>query len=292
MNINDITITSLETITAFDVVTGAFKFVLDELQNATIAQTEEKSEITGKHGRKLANLKRNKAVTVSGTNGMVSSGLMETQTGGNFENKATEVMWTDYLTVKSNSATTSYKAIGTAGAEIDALYIKNSDGTIGSELEQAATTASGKFAYAPDSKALTFKNHESAERNKELQGELDNLNKLFDDRQKIDDTFAKIDCTFEKINDRIDMLIESDKEGIKSYITEKHHFFVYTQEWIDDYSMECLERRFSVYKQEHGNSFVEGLMNEIRALPKQPPETDEHKYSSTAEYVKSAKSKR
>lgn len=156
MNINDITITSLETITAFDVVTGAFKFVLDELQNATIAQTEEKSEITGKHGRKLANLKRNKAVTVSGTNGMVSSGLMETQTGGNFENKATEVMWTDYLTVKSNSATTSYKAIGTAGAEIDALYIKNSDGTIGSELEQAATTASGKFAYAPDSKALTF----------------------------------------------------------------------------------------------------------------------------------------
>lgn len=135
------------------------------------------------------------------------------------------------------------------------------------------------------------KNHESVERNKELQNELDNLNKLFDDRQKIDDTFAKIDCTFEKINDRINMLIESDKEGIKSYITEKHHFFVYVQEWIDDYSMECLERRFSVYKQEHGNSFVEGLMNEIRALPKQPPEMDEHKYSNTAEYVKSAKSK-
>lgn len=156
MNINDITITSLETITAFDVITGAFKFALDELQNATIAQTEEKSEITGKHGRKLANLKRNKAVTVSGTNGMVSGGLMETQTGGSFENKTTEVMWTDYLTVKSNAATTSYKAIGTAGAEIEALYIKNSDGTIGSELEQVATTASGKFAYTPDTKALTF----------------------------------------------------------------------------------------------------------------------------------------
>ena len=33
MNINDITITSLETINAFDIVTGAFKFTLDELQN-------------------------------------------------------------------------------------------------------------------------------------------------------------------------------------------------------------------------------------------------------------------
>lgn len=42
MNINDITITSLEVITAFDIVTGNFKFALDELQNATIAQTPRK----------------------------------------------------------------------------------------------------------------------------------------------------------------------------------------------------------------------------------------------------------
>ena len=51
MNINDITITSLETINAFDIATGAFKFTLDELQNATIAQTQEKTDITGKQGR-------------------------------------------------------------------------------------------------------------------------------------------------------------------------------------------------------------------------------------------------
>ena len=65
MNINDITITSLETINAFDIVTGAFKFTLDELQNATIAQTQEKTDITGKQGRKLNSLKKNKAVTIS-----------------------------------------------------------------------------------------------------------------------------------------------------------------------------------------------------------------------------------
>ena len=41
MNIKDITITSLETITAFDVVTGNYKFTLDELQNATIANTQD-----------------------------------------------------------------------------------------------------------------------------------------------------------------------------------------------------------------------------------------------------------
>lgn len=158
MNINDITITSLETITAFDITTGAYLFTLDELQNATIAQSQEKTDITGKQGRKLATLKRNKAVTISGTNGIVSHGLLELQTGSNFENKATEVMWTDYITVGAgHAATTAYTAFGTAGAEIIAMYVKNNDdGTLGTKLEQAAEAAAGKFAYDPKTKKLTF----------------------------------------------------------------------------------------------------------------------------------------
>lgn len=156
MNINDITITSLETITAFDIVTGNYKFTLDELQTASLAQSQESTEITGKAGRKLATLKRNKAVTVSGTNGLVSGGLLEMQTGGKFENKATEVLWTDYLTVNSSAANTQWKAVGTTGAEIEALYVRNADGTLGAELEQAATAAAGKFTYDPSTKALGF----------------------------------------------------------------------------------------------------------------------------------------
>lgn len=156
MNIADITITSVETITAFDIVTGAYLFTLDELQGVTIAQSQEKTDITGKQGRKLNSLKRNKAVTISGTNGMVSHGLLERQTGASFEHKATEVLWTDYLTVADSKAVTTYKAVGTAGAEIESLYIKNADGTLGAELEQAAAAAEGKFAYAPASKELTF----------------------------------------------------------------------------------------------------------------------------------------
>lgn len=155
--INDLALTSLETITAFDVVTGAYKFTLDELQKATIENNEEKTEITGKHGRKLSNLKRNKAVTITGDNGLVSGGLLEVQTGGSFENKATEILWTDYLTVSNNAATTSFKAIGTTGAEIESLYLKNSDETLGKELEQASQADTDKFAYSPTTKALTFK---------------------------------------------------------------------------------------------------------------------------------------
>lgn len=158
MNIQDITITSLETINAFDIVSGSYLFTLDELQNATIGQTEEKAEITGRHGRRLANLKRNKVVTISGTNGMVSGGLLEMQTGGSFQNKMTEVLWTDYLTVSGGAATTSYKAIGTTGAEIEALYTKDSNGIMSKEpLEQSNAAEDGKFTYDPATKALAFK---------------------------------------------------------------------------------------------------------------------------------------
>ena len=156
MNINDMTITSLETITAFDVLTGNYKFTLDELQNATIAQSQDSTEITGKGGRKLSTLKRNKTVTISGTNGLVSGGLLETQTGSAFENKTTEVLWADYLTVSGAAATTTYTAVGTAGAEIENLYIKNADGSQGAVLEQGANPEAGKFTYTPGTKALAF----------------------------------------------------------------------------------------------------------------------------------------
>lgn len=156
LNVNDITITSLETITAFDIATGDFKFVLDELQNATIAQTQEKSDITGKQGRKLSSLKRNKAVTISGSNGMVSGGLLELQTGCNFENKVTTVRWTDYLVAADGKASTNFKAVGTVGNEIESVYVKNSDSTLGKKLTQGAAAAKGVFAYDPATKELTF----------------------------------------------------------------------------------------------------------------------------------------
>lgn len=157
----DILITSLETITAFDVVTGAYKFTLDELQSASIEQSEEKTELTGKKGRKLSSMKRNKAVTISGNNGIVSGGLLELQTGCEFENKATRVMWTDYITITSENISaikTTYKAVGTSGAEIAGLYVRNSDGTLGAAYEQKASAAkAGEFSLGgDDGKTLFF----------------------------------------------------------------------------------------------------------------------------------------
>jgi hypothetical protein len=157
MNINDIAITSLEVISGFDIATGAYLFTLDELQNASISNTEEKQDITGKQGRKLTSLNKNKAVTISGTNGLVSGGLFELQVGNKFENKATPVMWTDYLTVSSNSATTNYTAVGTEGAEISAVYVKNANGAMSdAPMTQGTTASANVFTYTPADKKLTF----------------------------------------------------------------------------------------------------------------------------------------
>lgn len=156
VNINDITLTSLETISAFDIVTGAFKWMLDELQDSTISNTEEKVDITGKQGRKLSSLKRNKAVTVSGTNGLISGGMMGTQVGSAFEKKVTTVKFPDYLVVEGGKATTTYTAVGTAGNEIETVFVHNADETLGKTFTQAATAGEGTFAYDPASKTITF----------------------------------------------------------------------------------------------------------------------------------------
>lgn len=158
MIINDITITSLETISAFAIGTGAPLFIVDELQNAKIANTQDKSDVTGKGGRKLNSLKKNKAVVVSGTNGLVSGGLLELQTGGKFKAMdAAPVKWTDYLTISNNASATSFIAVGTEGAEIEALYIKDeATGALGAELTQGAEATEGKFTYDPKTKALAF----------------------------------------------------------------------------------------------------------------------------------------
>lgn len=156
IDVNDITITSIETITAFDIRSGAFKWLLDELQNAKIANSQDTTDITGKQGRLLGTMKKNKAVTVSGSNGLISGGLMGTQVGGDFENKLTNVMYPDYLTVSNNKASTTYKAVGTAGNEIETIYIRNADGTLGKALTQDSAVGQGKFTYDPGTKELAF----------------------------------------------------------------------------------------------------------------------------------------
>lgn len=80
------------------------------------------------------------------------------------------------------------------------------------------------------------------------------------------------DNALEKIKEKIDTLIESDKDDIKAYITREHHYFCYQKGWIDDFSLDCIEHRYNHYEKEGGNSFIAHFMDQLRALPKQQPQ--------------------
>lgn len=103
-----------------------------------------------------------------------------------------------------------------------------------------------------------------------LNNKINELSKLFDEQKQTEESMERLWGVFEGLTDQMNMLIESDKEAIKAYITERHHHFVYEKGCIDNYSLECLERRFVIYERENGNSFVGQMMEELRSLPRRP----------------------
>ena len=88
------------------------------------------------------------------------------------------------------------------------------------------------------------------------------------DIQKILKHLEDSDKKMETLTKSVQMLIDSDKDDIKAWITEQHHYFCYKLKAIDDYRLDTIEKRYSHYVAEGGNSFIETLMEEIRRLPK------------------------
>ena len=83
-----------------------------------------------------------------------------------------------------------------------------------------------------------------------------------------EEEISEIRKDIKSLQTSINLLIESDKDDIKQSLTKDHHYFCYKLKSIDDYSLDCMERRYSHYTEEGGNSFVETLMNQVRALPR------------------------
>lgn len=80
------------------------------------------------------------------------------------------------------------------------------------------------------------------------------------------------DC-IEKLTDKVDLLMQSDKDAIKAFIVKQHHYFYYQLKEIDDQSLQCIQRRYEHYKAEGGNTYVKDLMFDLRNLPRSLPET-------------------
>lgn len=84
---------------------------------------------------------------------------------------------------------------------------------------------------------------------------------------KLKENQNKIKEWMESLERKINLLIVSDRDDIKAWITAQHHHFT-EKGSIDYYSLECISKRYEHYKEEGGNTFIDDLMEQINNLPK------------------------
>lgn len=111
-----------------------------------------------------------------------------------------------------------------------------------------------------------FFNYQSKKDNdkKDIINSLDGLRKNIENLQNSIVTQSE---AIKQLKDHEKLTLERLQENSRNYIIDKHHYFCYEVKAIDDLSLQSLERRYLYYKAAGGDSFIDGLMEDIRALP-------------------------
>lgn len=130
-----------------------------------------------------------------------------------------------------------------------------------------------------------FMSQQYAETQRELNGKIDNLTVMMEEtKQKDRDQDSMLETKMTELNttmsdfrkdinankDQLDVLVASDKESIKSFIVSCY-YQAKSDGYVNSHLMQIIEERYETYKKENGNSYVGGLMNELRAFPHTAP---------------------
>ena len=160
---SNLIITAVDDLILFD-NEGKIICSLEELTTVSLANNEETTDITGKNGRKLSTLKQNKSVQVTGSNGVISSGLISAQTGGTLEDvESYSVLWYDQIQLTDpKTATVLKKPVGLPGMEIRTIARELPSGAVDTlhQLQQGTTPGAGIFTFDPVTKELVFSDDE------------------------------------------------------------------------------------------------------------------------------------
>jgi len=156
-------ITSIDSITGFNIATKECLFILDEIKDATLTGAADTVWATGKEGRRLSALKRNKTCTITANNGFIVGGLLA-MTIGDYDPVEEDV--TPSISIPAFErievgaggvdVVTAFEAIGTAGNEIGFIYKAKRDGSQGQKYAQSAAADADTFSYDPATKTITL----------------------------------------------------------------------------------------------------------------------------------------
>lgn len=110
------------------------------------------------------------------------------------------------------------------------------------------------------------------ERSERRQAQMEKISKQLDEQDR---KSANLQLMLENqtkeisnLKSQIDTLTERTQDSTRAYLIDKHHYFCYQMGGIDDMSLQDMERRFMYYKAAGGDTFIDGLMEEVRALPR------------------------
>ena len=98
---------------------------------------------------------------------------------------------------------------------------------------------------------------------------VDQVDKVRDREQgatRASEQLAKQNTELMKINEKIDELLASDKDAIKSWIVMFYKQCKKDPSGLNSMQMDLLERRYSHYKKQGGNSYIDNLMQELREI--------------------------
>lgn len=77
--------------------------------------------------------------------------------------------------------------------------------------------------------------------------------------------FKKLSEEIQIMNKRLDILTSSDMDATRGWIVEKYNYYKDNpEESIDEYVMDTIERRYTHYKEEGGNSYVTSIVESLR----------------------------
>lgn len=103
-----------------------------------------------------------------------------------------------------------------------------------------------------------------------LQAEFERLHDRFDAiEQRLDGLEERMAAAEERLLD----LTISDMHDIKAWIVEQYQKFFVHQGWIDAFSAETIDRRYSDYKKEGGNSYIKNLIDQLHTLSMDPAQS-------------------
>lgn len=96
----------------------------------------------------------------------------------------------------------------------------------------------------------------------------------FNSRKKKEEsaiTLEEVVKKLDEIDKKVVMLMESDKDDIKSWLVEKYQYYLeHPNKPIDAHQMEAIEKRYAHYQDEGGNGYIkDSIMPALRQIHKE-----------------------